>query len=96
MNIEEFKQEVSSGTTIVDFWAEWCGPCRMVTPVLEQLAEEHDVTLLKINIDESQELATAFGVTSIPFISLYQDGKEINQVVGAKPKPAMKKALFGV
>jgi thioredoxin 1 len=95
MNIAEFIEEVSKGTTIVDFWAEWCGPCKMVTPVLEQLAEETGARLLKINVDEDQELAQAFGITSIPVISLYVDGSKVTQVVGAKPKPALKKALFG-
>jgi thioredoxin 1 len=95
MNIAEFIEEVSKGTTIVDFWAEWCGPCKMVTPVLEQIAEETGARLLKINVDEDQELAQAFGITSIPVISLYVDGSKVTQVVGAKPKPALKKALFG-
>jgi len=95
MNIAEFIEEVSKGTTIVDFWAEWCGPCKMVTPVLEQIAEETGARLLKINVDEDQELAQAFGITSIPVISLYVDGAKTTQVVGAKPKPALKKALFG-
>lgn len=95
MNIAEFIEEVAKGTTIVDFWAEWCGPCKMVTPVLEQIAEETGARLLKINVDENQELAQSFGITSIPVISLYVDGAKTAQVIGAKPKPALKKALFG-
>lgn len=94
MDINQFVEEVKTGTTIVDFWAEWCGPCKMVTPVLEALAEETGAKLLKINVDEEQELASAFGITSIPVISLYVDGTKTKHVVGAKPKPAMKKALF--
>jgi thioredoxin 1 len=94
MNIEQFVEEVKSGITIVDFWAEWCGPCKMVTPVLEAIAEEQGVKLLKINIDENQELAQAFSITSIPVISLYVDGEKTKHIIGAKPKPAMKKALF--
>lgn len=96
MNIEEFVKEVESGTTIVDFWAEWCGPCKMVTPVLEAIAAENNVKLLKINVDENQELANAFNITSIPVISLYVDGAKTKHIIGAKPKPAMQKALFEV
>jgi thioredoxin 1 len=95
MKIADFIEEVKEGTTIVDFWAEWCGPCKMVTPVLEQLAEETGARLLKINVDENQELAEAFNITSIPVISLYVDGSKTAEVIGAKPKPALKKALFG-
>jgi thioredoxin 1 len=94
MDINEFNELVKEGTTIVDFWAEWCGPCKMVTPVLEAIAEETGTTLLKINVDENTELANAFGITSIPVISLYVDGIKTKHIIGAKPKPAMKKALF--
>ena len=96
MNIEEFIEEVKSGITIVDFWAEWCGPCKMVTPVLESIAEENDARLLKINVDEETELANALNITSIPVIMLYNNGEKVKHIIGAKPKPAMHKALFGV
>lgn len=95
MNTEEFNNLVKDGTTIVDFWAPWCGPCKMVTPVLEELANEEGVTLLKINVDEDTELATNFGITSIPAIMVYNNGVRTKSLTGAKPKPAMKKALFG-
>ena len=95
MNIEEFIEDVKSGTTIVDFWAEWCGPCKMVTPVLEAIAEENNARLLKINVDEDTELASALNITSIPVIMLYTDGEKIKHMIGAKPKPALQKALFG-
>jgi thioredoxin 1 len=95
MNIEEFIEEVKSGTTIVDFWAEWCGPCKMVTPVLEAIAEENNARLLKINVDEDTELASALNITSIPVIMLYTDGEKLKHMIGAKPKPALQKALFG-
>ena len=95
MNISEFVELVKDGTTIVDFWAEWCGPCKMVTPVLEELAEETGAKLLKINVDEEQELAKAFSISSIPVIALYVDGSKTSEIIGAKPKPALKKALFG-
>jgi len=95
MNIQEFIEEVKSGTTIVDFWAEWCGPCKMVTPVLEAIAEENNARLLKINVDEDTELASALNITSIPVIMLYTDGEKLKHMIGAKPKPALQKALFG-
>ena len=94
MNIEEFNELVKEGTTIVDFWAEWCGPCKMVTPVLEELASEQGVKLLKIDVDENKELSSSFNLTSIPVIMLYVDGVKTKTINGAKPKPAMKKALF--
>lgn len=96
MNIEQFIEEVKSGTTIVDFWAEWCGPCKMVTPVLEDIAKENNARLLKINVDEETELANALNITSIPVIMLYSNGEKVKQIIGAKPKPAMQKALFEV
>ena len=95
MNLVEFIEEVKSGKTIVDFWAEWCGPCKMLTPVLEDLCKEEEVRLLKINVDESPELAQALGISSIPVVMLYSDGEKLKHIVGAKPKPALKKVLFG-
>lgn len=94
MNIEEFNELVKEGTTIVDFWAEWCGPCKMIGPVLEEIAEEEGVKLLKINVDENKELSSAFNLTSIPAIMLYNDGVKTKSITGAKPKPALKKVLF--
>jgi thioredoxin 1 len=95
MNIEEFNELVKEGTTIVDFWAEWCGPCKMIGPVLKELAQEENVKLLKINVDENKELSSAFNLTSIPVIMLYADGVKTKSITGAKPKPALKKVLFG-
>ena len=94
MNIHEFIEEVKEGTTIVDLWAEWCGPCKMVGPVLEELANETGSKLIKINIDEDTELAESFNITSIPVIMLYKDGEKVKHIIGAKPKPALKKVLF--
>lgn len=94
MNIEEFNELVKEGTTIVDFWAEWCGPCKMIGPVLEEIAEEEGVKLLKINVDENKELSSAFNLTSIPAIMMYNNGVKTKSITGAKPKPALKKVLF--
>jgi len=95
MDINEFNELVKDGTTIVDFWAEWCGPCKLVTPVLEELASEENVKLLKIDVDKDPDLASEFGISSIPAIMVYNNGVRTKSLTGAKPKPAMKKALFG-
>src|SRR3954466_4278418 len=90
-----FEQEVieSGDRVIVDFWAEWCGPCHAVAPVLDRIADEHDVKLVKVNIDQEQDLAQRYGGASIPLMVLFEDGKPVAQALGAQPKGALERAL---
>ena len=92
-----FDQEVLSSDkpVIVDFWAEWCGPCHAVAPVLEKIAEERkdEVKLVKVNIDEEQGLSQKYGVMSIPTMILFKDGEPSASVIGAQPKGAIERSL---
>jgi len=85
----------SAGVMMVDFWAEWCGPCRSIAPVLDDLtrASAGRVTLAKVNVDENPGLAARYGVRSIPTILFVKDGKVVDEVVGAVPKPQLQKKL---
>ncbi|GAA2301254.1 thioredoxin [Nonomuraea roseoviolacea subsp. roseoviolacea] len=71
---------------LVDFWAEWCGPCRMVAPVLQQIESEYGLTIGKLNTDENPEVMSRYGVLSLPTLLLFENGEPVRQVVGAKPK----------
>src|SRR5205085_9399995 len=92
-----FEQEVLSGEgkVIVDFWAEWCGPCHAVAPVLDRIVDERngDLKLVKVNIDEEQGLAARYGVQSIPTMILFKGGEPAAAAIGAQPKPALERAL---
>ncbi|MGH8892064.1 MAG: thioredoxin [Actinomycetes bacterium] len=80
---------------LVDFWAEWCGPCRQVSPILEEIAGEHadKLTVVKLNVDENPRTAADYGVTSIPTLNVYQGGQVVKTIVGAKPKALLLKDL---
>ena len=89
VNKNNFNQEVlnSDKPVLMDFWAPWCGPCRMVVPLVEEIAEERsDIKVVKINVDEEQELAMQFGVMSIPTLVVMKNGKVVNQATGARTK----------
>jgi len=96
-NFDE-KVAKSEGVTVVDFWAPWCGPCRMVGPVIEELAEEYEgkVAFAKLNVDDNQATAGAFGIRSIPTIGFFKDGEAVGGVVGAYPKEALQQVIDDV
>ncbi|MSW44158.1 MAG: thioredoxin [Actinobacteria bacterium] len=81
---------LSSKPVVVDFWAEWCGPCKMVAPILEEIAAANEgIVIAKLNVDENPQTSASYGITSIPTLNVFQDGKIVKTIVGAKPKAAL-------
>ncbi|MCX8064165.1 MAG: thioredoxin [Candidatus Hydrogenedentes bacterium] len=92
---ENFDSEVSHGLCLIDFWAEWCGPCKMIAPTIDELAKEYTgkVKVGKVNVDNEMELAERFGVMSIPTIVIMKDGQEVKRFVGVQPKAVLVSML---
>ena len=99
VNNDNFKTEVleADGLVLVDFWAPWCGPCKMLGPVLDQLSEEYDgkVKFCKCNVDEAIDLEASFGVANIPALKIFKGGEIISESMGFKPLPAIKQFIDG-
>jgi thioredoxin 1 len=96
LTTESFQGTVldSDRPVLVDFWAEWCGPCRMIEPIIDQIAEEReDLLVCKLDVDTNHAIAQRYGITGIPFIGLFRDGNLVKQAVGAMPRPMLERAL---
>jgi thioredoxin 1 len=88
LNASNFDSTIANGVTVVDFWAPWCGPCRMVAPIIDELSSEYDgkANICKVNTDENQDIAIRFGIRSIPTIMFFKDGQQVDMVIGAVSK----------
>jgi len=94
---DNFKQSIENGVSLVDFWAPWCGPCKMQLPIVEELSSELEgqAVVAKINVDEEPELASQFGVMSIPTLILFKDGQPVDKMVGLQSKDSLKAKIAG-
>ncbi|TLD87529.1 thioredoxin [Helicobacter sp. MIT 05-5294] len=98
MTEENFDEIIKEGVVMVDFWAPWCGPCRMIAPVIDSLATQYagKAKICKVNTDEQQELATKFGIRSIPTIFFYKNGEKVDEMIGAATEQDFKAKLDGL
>jgi len=93
LNEENFKEEVKEGVVLVDFYADWCGPCKMLGPILEELSTETDAKICKVDVEANPNLATEFSIRSIPAIYILKDGQAVENLVGLQPKEQLAKVL---
>ena len=95
LNGENFDTTVNSGVSLVDFWAPWCGPCRMIAPTIDQLAKDFDgkANICKVNTDEEQNIAIKFGIRSIPTLLIFKDGEVVDTLIGALPKESIAERI---
>ena len=90
---EDFKELTSKGTILVDFYADWCGPCKMLAMEIEKVASEIDIDIVKVNVDEEEEIARRYGVMSIPTLILFENGQELKKTIGFMPKEKIKEFI---
>jgi thioredoxin 1 len=95
LNASNYESTIAEGVSLVDFWAPWCGPCRMIAPVIEELAADFEgkAKVCKVNTDEEQDIAVKYGIRSIPTIMFFKDGEMVDQVVGAQSKDALAEKI---
>ncbi len=95
LNSSNFDSTIANGVTLVDFWAPWCGPCRMIAPIIEELAEDFEgkATIAKVNTDEEQDIAIKYGIRSIPTLLFFKDGQVVDQMIGAAGKQVIADKL---
>ena len=94
VNTEEFNELRNNGNVVVDFYADWCGPCKMLGPVMEEVSKDYpEVNFVKINVDENEELAAEFGIMSIPSVFMMKDGKVVDQFLGAQQERTIREKL---
>jgi len=92
---KEYQEEVKSGVVLVDFYADWCGPCKMVAPILEELSKELEgkAKIIKVNVDKSMDIAQKYVITNIPALLIFKEGEEVDRMVGFSPKAAIKEKI---